>query len=524
MPHDKTLIAALTGLLALAGCAAGPVAAPPRGGDGLDTAGATGISQAVFDVGYERIADVYVEDVDLGALTAEGLSGLTDIDARIAARLAGDTLSVTAGDQVVADFDTPARDDSDAWAHLTVEALTAVRAASPDIAAADTNSLYQAVFRGIADDLDAYSRYVDPDQAARDRAFRDGYGGIGVLLELDRDGTPVIQDVFAGGPAAAAGLRAFDRIVTVDGQDAADWSLEALGDALRGPVDTTVRVAVIGLDGERRAYTLSRARVIPNVVEVRDEGDVVIIRVARFNAGTLEYVRDALAAALDRPAGALAGLILDLRGNPGGLLDQSVAVADLFLTTGEIIHTRGRHPDSRQRFMADGEQTAAGVPIVALVDGRSASGAEVVAAALQDSRRAVVIGSSSFGKGSVQTVTRLPNNGELFLTWSRIYAPSGYTLHEQGVFPSICTSAGDETAEQILQRFRSGELGTPASVAGLRARAAADPAALERLREACPWRPHDEELDVAVALQVLRDPGLFQQAMAAQSTPSLAAR
>ena len=521
MRHDKSLIAAVTGLLALAGCAAGPVdlGAPDRGGSSDGD-----VSRSVFDVGYERIAEIYVEDVDLGTLTADGLSGLSDIDPQIAARIADGRLQLESAGELVAAFEAPDRDDDDAWAELTVEALTAARLASPEIAAADGDKVYEAVFRGIAADLDAYSRYVSPDQAAQDRAFRDGYGGIGVLLELDRDGSPIIQDVFSGGPAAAAGLRAFDRIVLVDGRDASGWSLETLGDALRGPVNTTVSIAVVGLDGSRRSYRLARARVIPNVVDVRDEGDVVIIRVSRFNAGTLGYVEEALDAALARGRGALAGLILDLRGNPGGLLDQSVAVADLFLGEGEIIHTRGRHPDSRQRFMADRATIAVGVPIVALIDGRSASGAEVVAAALQDSRRAVVIGSSSFGKGSVQTVTRLPNNGELFLTWSRIYAPSGYTLHEQGVFPSICTSAGDRTVDEIVRRFRSGELGTPTSVAGLRARAAGDPAALERLRAACPWRAHDEELDVAVALRVLRDPSLFQQAMAAQSAPALAAR
>ena len=158
-----------------------------------------------------------------------------------------------------------------------------------------------------------------------------------------------------------------------------------------------------------------------------------------------------------------------------------------------------------------------------LLDGRSASGAEVVAAALQDSRRGVLVGASTYGKGSVQTVTRLPNDGELFLTWSRIFAPSGYTLHLQGVMPTICTSTGIDDPDRIVAMFSAGQLAVPASMTSLRQAAPEDEAALQRLREACPWREHDAELDVEVALRLLRDPLLFQQALAASSPPSVAA-
>ena len=216
------------------------------------------------------------------------------------------------------------------------------------------------------------------------------------------------------------------------------------------------------------------------------------------------------------------GLILDLRGNPGGLLGQSVAVADLFMPRGEIISTRGRHPDSMQQYYARREDRTDGLPMVVLVDGRSASGAEVVAAALQDAGRAVVVGASSFGKGSVQTVTRLPNGGELFLTWSRIFSPAGITIHRQGVTPTLCTSRDVETVEQALTLFRSGELAIPQSVIGLRRAAADDDSALRRVRAFCPWRVHDEELDVQVAERLLRDDRLFDRALALSRVPTLA--
>jgi carboxyl-terminal processing protease len=153
----------------------------------------------------------------------------------------------------------------------------------------------------------------------------------------------------------------------------------------------------------------------------------------------------------------LSGLIIDLRDNPGGLLNQSVAVSNLFLTEGRVVSTHGRHPDSHQYFEASGEDITNGKPIVVLVDGNSASAAEIVAAALQDNRRAVVVGCNTYGKGTVQTVLPLPNQGEITLTWVRFHAPSGYTLHHLGVLPSICTSTY-RSADEVMQDLTAGRL------------------------------------------------------------------
>ncbi|MDA0991767.1 MAG: S41 family peptidase, partial [Verrucomicrobia bacterium] len=151
----------------------------------------------------------------------------------------------------------------------------------------------------------------------------------------------------------------------------------------------------------------------------------------------------------------LVGIMLDLRGNPGGLLDQAIAVSDLFLTQGRIISTRGRHPDSNQLFEASPGQVLPGVPMVVVVNGRSASAAEIVAVALRDSGRAAIVGSTSFGKGSVQTIIRLPNHGELNITWARIFAPSGQTLDTQGVVPAICTNVSGNQMSEILAALAS---------------------------------------------------------------------
>ena len=220
------------------------------------------------------------------------------------------------------------------------------------------------------------------------------------------------------------------------------------------------------------------------------------------------WVRDALLRAEEEIGPQLSGYILDLRGNPGGLLDQAVTVSDLFLSNGRIVSTHGRHPDSHQYFDAAPETLAHQRPVVVLVNGNSASASEIVAAALQDTGRAVVIGTSSFGKGSVQTVLRLPNNGELTLTWARFHAPSGYSLHGRGVLPDICTSGQEETPDQVIARLQSGLLPLSRKVTQ-RIVDTNDRTELSALRSLCPARHSDAEVDVEVARRLLDSPGLF---------------
>ncbi len=210
----------------------------------------------------------------------------------------------------------------------------------------------------------------------------------------------------------------------------------------------------------------------------------------------------------------MTGFVLEIRGNPGGLLDQAVAVSDLFIGAGRIVSTHGRHPDSHQYFDADADDLAKDRPVVVLVNGNSASASEIVAAALQDSGRAVVIGSGSFGKGTVQTVLRLPNEGELTLTWARFHAPSGYALNGRGVLPDICTTGDDLSAEDVLERLREGTV----PFARTTQRRDIDPddaAAIKAFRAMCPARQNDPQLDIEVARRLIEDPVLFARALGA---------
>jgi carboxyl-terminal processing protease len=293
---------------------------------------------------------------------------------------------------------------------------------------------------------------------------------------------------------------------------------------LRGQVDSDVLLTI-----ERGGAPLplpievTRAHVVPETVVYRREGNIAYLRIYSFNLETADSLRREITAAAEEIGPGLRGYILDLRGNPGGLLDQAVAVSDLFLEGGRVVSTHGRHPDSHQYFEAGPGDAAGGKPVVVLINGNSASASEIVAAALQDDGRAVVIGTNSYGKGTVQTVIRMPNDGELTLTWARFHAPSGYTLNHLGVLPSICTSTGPggADADKLMRELAAGLL-VPVPTAARNATDPADTEALDRLRAACPQRRTEDGLDLVLALRLLDNPTLYARAVHLADAPDLA--
>jgi carboxyl-terminal processing protease len=272
------------------------------------------------------------------------------------------------------------------------------------------------------------------------------------------------------------------------------------------------------------SLVLRRAHIVPPTVTYEINDGAAVIRLSGFNQDTAQSLGDILKTmARDARERRVKGAVLDLRANPGGLLDQAVAVADLFLRDGDIVSTLGRHPDSLQEFNASGVDLLDGLPITVLINGTSASAAEIVAAALQDRGRAVLVGTSTFGKGTVQTVMRLPNDGELTLTWARFHAPSGYTIDRLGVLPTICTSGASEDLDELVDALGKGMLKGVTDLA--RRRAANGPSAAEQafLQSVCPWQPEDRPYDVEleVAKRLLRHPALYAGALALQAATTI---
>ena len=466
-----------------------------------------------FVVAYEQIADKYVSPMTVSRVAFTGLQGLARMDPRLDIRRQGDRIELREGGQVVSALAAPGRDDGRGWADLTLQMIEAARQRSERVRNADSEAIYQAIMDQALTLLDQYSRYASQEQAREGRASRDGFGGIGITLDTEGGGARV-RNLQPESPAERAGVKADDRIVQINGEPVQGLTSRDIVQRLRGQIGTSVDITVNRPSTrETLSFTLVRQLIVPTTVAYRRDGNVAYIHLLGFNQRTTDVLAEAIRMARRDIGSALQGIILDMRGNLGGLLDQSISVSDMFLPAGEIVSTRGRHRQSGQVSFARGRGMATDVPLVVLINGSSASASEIVAAALQDNGRAVVVGTVSFGKGSVQTVIPLPNDGELFLTWARFHAPSGYPLQDLGVLPLICTSGGRRSADQVIADIRNGRTTTIAAMATWRHADHENQAQLRRLRATCPPESTEREVDVEIARRLLADPQLYARAL-----------
>ncbi len=493
------------------GAAALVLAACVQLGSDVEAGYSESYSRDMFDSGYSFITDRYISTVSLRDLSLSGLAGLHQIDSHLDVRSADQDIEVLYRNRTVGRLATPRNEDPEAWSQTTVDAISIARDASPSLADARAETVFKAVFDGILSPLDKFSRYDDAETANEKRAFRDGFGGIGVTIAMEEKDA-LILSVTPGGPADNAGVLDQDRITHVEGQSIADWKQRRLIEALRGPVNSPVSFSV-ARNGSALPIpiVLRRQHVVPETVETQRENGIAVIRLIGFNVDSAKDLRRHVRKQMQNPAGPPTGFVLDLRSNPGGRLDVSIDVADIFLETGNIIATRGRHPNSLQAFSATQGDETAQRPIVVLINGNSASAAEVVTAAMQDHGRAVVIGTNSFGKGTVQSVLRLPNNGEMTLTWSRILAPSGYRIHELGVLPTVCTHGGGDlkSADALVPAVRDGQNVLAGQFGNWRATGNTDAADRAGLRRICPSDGGSPDVDVALASAIIEDHGLY---------------
>jgi len=491
-------------LLLLVACAAGDAG---RSGADYDP----GRAGRMFAAGYQDIAAVYIDEVSPRQLAEAGLRQLHSLDDRLELAPREDRFELLLEHQPTATYALPGYYDFDGWGALTAAVVSDARSLSEPLASAESEALYGAVFTGMIGELDGYSRYAGREEAQENRASRSGFGGIGVRIRMADDGVLVLS-VMEDTPAEQAGLRDEDLILAIDGTVAKELDQREVVRRLRGPVDSRVRL-LVRREGVPAPLEIAvrRSHIVPQTVHFRMEGDVAVFRLTGFNHATTATLRQKLTAVEQEFGDRIAGYVLDLRSNPGGLLDQSVTVADLFVEQGRIVSTHGRHPDSHQYFESRRDALVQQRPMVVLINGNSASASEIVAAALQDAARAVVIGSNSFGKGTVQTVLRLPNEGELTLTWARFHAPSGYSLHRRGIMPDICTSGEVGDADDVLAEVGRGRNLVHRE---LRQRQIddGDDAAVAAFRARCPTRDGESEVDLRVALQLLHNPGLYATA------------
>ncbi|MEM6387317.1 MAG: S41 family peptidase [Pseudomonadota bacterium] len=373
----------------------------------------------------------------------------------------------------------------------------------------DSEDLIEAAINGMLTSLDPHSSYLSPDDAQAMRVQTRGeFGGLGIEVTQEEGFVKVVSPI-DDTPADQAGMEAGDYITHVDGESVLGLTLDQAVDLMRGPVGSEIIITVVR-EGEAEPFDVSIIRDTIKLTAVRSRtvGETVVLRLTTFSDQTFPTMRDQLAEKVEEVGGMenVNGFVLDLRNNPGGLLTQAIRVSNAFLNSGEIVSTRGREPQDGDRFNAEPGDLADGKPIVVLINGGSASASEIVAGALQDHRRAIVVGTKSFGKGSVQTVMPLRGEGAMRLTTARYYTPSGRSIQALGVSPDIIVEQPPRREEEEEEDARAGR-----SEADLRGSLSSDLSEDERRlieedreRAEAAADLRDEDYQLAYAIDILK--------------------
>ena len=297
--------------------------------------------------------------------------------------------------------------------------------------------LVEAAIRGMLSSLDPHSSYLSKDNFQEMQVQTKGeFGGLGIEVTMENGLVRVVSPI-DDTPAARAGVQAGDLIVALDGKPVMGLTLSEAVEKMRGKVGSDITLTVRRGDDEPFEITITRDKITIESVRSETFGNVGYIRVTTFNEQTQPGLEDAIAAIESKLGDKVEGYVLDLRNNPGGLLEQAISVSDSFLSQGEVVSTRGRDSEDSQRYNAEEGVLVSEAPMVVLVNGGSASASEIVAGALQDHNRAVVLGTRSFGKGSVQTIIPMPGHGAMRLTTARYYTPSGRSIQAEGIVPDL---------------------------------------------------------------------------------------
>jgi len=305
----------------------------------------------------------------------------------------------------------------------------------------DDSKLVESAINGMLNGLDPHSSYMDP-KSFRDMQVqtRGEFGGLGIEVTME-DGFVKVVAPIDDTPAAKAGVRAGDIITHLDDEAVQGLTLNQAVEKMRGPENTKIRLKIMRKGNDAPIeIAIVRSKIVVRSVRMKIEGDDVgYVRITQFNEQTTDGLKKSITDISNQIANdKLRGYVIDLRNNPGGLLDQAISVSDAFLERGEIVSTRGRDPEETQRFNARPGDLTKGKPVIVLINGGSASASEIVAGALQDHRRATLVGTRSFGKGSVQTIIPLGSgNGALRLTTARYFTPSGRSIQAKGISPDI---------------------------------------------------------------------------------------
>ncbi len=482
-------------------------AAPAAYAEGFDQASAS----AVWGQALAFISPRALEPLSMAQMAIWGLGGITAIDPDLSVKLQSGQLRLYGPDQILLVVNAPAAGDAPGWGHACAVVADKAYSSSAALRQAGTQGIIRSFFDELFNHFDPYSRYEAPQEAQQDELTLQGAAGLGMSV-LRRGHEVLIDQVAADGPADQAGLKPGFQVLAIDGIKAGMIGLDQLQADLAGPAGSTAQLRVRAPGDTAQTITLTRADIPRQSVIVVPRKSVLEIRIIGFDHGTADQFTSALAQGLGATP-APAGIVIDLRGNRGGLLREAVLTADTLLASGEVTSTAGRDPAANKVWRAEGGDIAAGLPVVVLVDGQTASAAEILSAALADNRRAVVVGSETLGKGLVQNMTGLVDGGELFITWSRVLAPLGWPLQGLGVLPQVCTALGDQAlASQIAALDQGRNLMSAALAQSRQARAPMPLAEILAIRDQCPATVGGNA-DYQTAKDLIDDPSAYQAAL-----------
>jgi carboxyl-terminal processing protease len=483
--------------------------------DETDTQTLAVVSQAIG-----LLENRYIDPLLPEQLTIKAIEGLQALDHNIAVSLTPDTIMARYGSDVILKIPLPDDDNEaapsarhihdDIWAELVMDSVRAYRMYSPALRQSSAADLQAHLISGAIDGLDPYSRYENPNRAEISRDRREGYIGIGVDI-IAGTGYPVVKKITENAPAVKYGIHPGDQIISVDGTDLYNRTRLDIIERLKGTPDTVARLEINPTGSSQvRRLDVPRKRIIARTVFPEIRNSVLIVEVSSFNNDTAAEIAQAIHDAKIWSVSPLQGVVMDLRGNRGGLLNQGVSVADAFLTSGPIGTTLTRVPAARHVFTSDDRDFTDGLPLVVLINGRTASSAELVAASLQDRGRAVLVGSTSFGKGSVQAINDLVNSGTITFTWSRLVAPSGYTFDRLGLHPAICTSQiNDLSPPQLVAKAVALKQHLADTMQAWRQVDFRNESTRQELRNTCPPSYGTDKFDIDVALEIIKNPAAY---------------
>jgi carboxyl-terminal processing protease len=474
----------------------------------------------VWGVALAYIAPRSLQNLTIPQMTLWGLNGLAALDPDLNTTLQDGQLRLYGPNSLILAVPAPADpNDATAWGKAAATIAAAAYASSPALQTAGTQGVINNFFDELFNHFDPYSRYEPPQQAAQDALMIMGLGGTGLTLAA-QGGHVVVAAVASDSPAENAGIATGSIVTAVEGQAVWPAEVATLNNSMNGIAGSTISLSVVDPDDNSttppqiQQVTLTRSYIPPQTVFTQPDlvPGVAMLRITGFNKGTADQFGAAMANLMAAPEPPK-GLVLDLRGNRGGILRQAVLVADSLMPSGEIVEAQGRDPDANQNFKAEGSDLSGGAKLAVLVDGQTASAAEILAAAIADNDRGVVIGSETLGKGLVQTITSLPDGGELFVTWSRVLAPRGWPLQNLGVMPELCTSLGaGEVETQMASLAKGQDIMVPTLEQARAMRAPLGPEDVLSLRDHCP-ASIGGDLDLTAAAWVLQNPTAYHSAL-----------